>query len=162
MRWSTAELERFETRRSADGARTTATVRARPSAGSRKAHAAGTEPTETQIHMAVAAHLRHRAAPGVWWSHFPAGELRDERIGAKLRQMGTKKGVPDFLLIIRGKTYALELKRSAGRLSPDQWAAQAEIERAGGLVHTAYSIDEALSVLAAWGAITPTPGRIAA
>ena len=82
-----------------------------------------------------------------------AGEIRDAATAAKLKGMVTKPGMPDFVLIIAGRLHGLELKRHDGRLSPDQRATIAEIEAAGGIVHTARSIDEALTVLAAWGAL---------
>lgn len=109
--------------------------------------------SELQIHMAVANHLRWRAAPGVWWAHYPAGEIRDERTAAKLKAMGTKPGVPDFLLLIAGKLHGLELKREGGRLTPSQKRSHMEIEAAGGYCAAAYGVEEAVAILRAWGAL---------
>ncbi len=108
-----------------------------------------------QAHMSLAAHLRNRASKGVFWFHPANGEYRGLATGAKLNQMGVKAGTPDFELLIAGRMFGLELKSSLGRLSPQQRACHAEIEAAGGFVHTAHSVDEAVAVLTAWGAIHP-------
>lgn len=157
MRWTELEFQRFETRRSAENLTSTASIRKR---AGRKATRAACEPSELSIHMSLAGHLRNRAAANVFWAHYPAGEIRDVVTASKLKAMGTRAGVPDFLLIIDGRTYGLELKRHDGRLSPEQRECHAAIEAAGGLVHTAHSIDEALTVLSAWGAfVTLKPAR---
>ena len=133
MRWTANALARFQSRRSGEASSPDAPAR-RQRGGAfdlknnqRKSSGPGDrpQPNELQIHMSVAAHLRARARPGVWWSHFPAGELRDERTAHKLKQMGTKPGVPDVLLLISGRLYGLELKRHDGRLSPEQRATHA-------------------------------------
>ena len=118
------------------------------------------EPSELAIHFAVVRHLRHRARPGVFWCHFPAGEIRDAATASKLKAMGTKPGVPDFVLLIGGQLHGLELKRHDGRLSPDQRATIVELEAAGGICHVAYSVDEALTVLIAWGGLHADAGKI--
>lgn len=35
---------------------------------------------------------------GVLYCHVPMGEIRDAKVGAKLRKMGASRGVPDFLI----------------------------------------------------------------
>ena len=35
---------------------------------------------------------------GWLYTHFPAGEYRPARVGAKLKRMGLKRGVPDILI----------------------------------------------------------------
>lgn len=109
---------------------------------------------EMQLHMAVVNHLRHRVKPGVWWAHYPAGEIREPRAAAKLKAMGTKAGVPDLLLIINGVSYGLEIKRSTGRLTDCQRLMHAEMDRAGAVIATAYDIDSAVEILRRWGAIS--------
>ena len=49
--------------------------------------------------MSVARLLRDYGLPRWRWTHIPSGELRDVRTAAKLKQMGTQRGWPDFLLI---------------------------------------------------------------
>jgi hypothetical protein len=111
-------------------------------------------PLELQLHMAVADVLRRYAKPDWRWSHFPSGEHRDVRTAAKLKAMGVQRGWPDFVLLDpSGRLHALELKRQGETLSDDQEAFQ-EWAIARGVPHSVVrSVDEALAVLDAWGAL---------
>lgn len=112
--------------------------------------------TETEIHEAVAEHMRLRGRRGVPWWHTPNGEHRDPAIGAKLKRMGTRAGVPDVLLVIDGRLHGLELKRERGGvISAEQRAMHAELQEAGAIIETARGLDEALEVLEQWGALMP-------
>lgn len=108
---------------------------------------------EETIHRAVVELLQVSARPGVFWTHMPAGELRTEATGRKLKAMGTKPGVPDLILVRDGHFYGLELKRENGRLSRAQVAAHQELAEAGATVVVAYGLDEAIRVLKGWGMI---------
>jgi len=78
-------------------------------------------PKELTLHMSVADVLRRYAKPEWRWTHIPSGELRDVRVARKLKQMGLKRGWPDFALISpRGLFHALELKRIGETLTDDQ------------------------------------------
>jgi hypothetical protein len=72
---------------------------------------------EIVLHLEVVDLLRANCIPGVWWSHFPAGEKRSEATRLKLAIMGTKAGVPDFLLVSQSRLFGLELKTATGSLS---------------------------------------------
>jgi hypothetical protein len=66
--------------------------------------------------------------------------------------MGAKPGVPDVLIVSRGRLFGLELKNGMrGRLSPTQVAAHDEMREAGAVIGTAGTIDEALDLLCEWG-----------
>lgn len=65
--------------------------------------------------------------------------------------MGVKAGIPDLMLIWRGKVYGLEIKTRTGRSSREQDAMLAAIIAAGGHAAIAYGLDAALDQLAAWG-----------
>lgn len=122
--------------------------RARP----RKPHVH--RPLEQSIHFAVVDALRQLCAPDWRWSHFPAGEARDARTGAKLKRMGTKPGWPDFVLISpRGMFHALELKRLGGSLSDDQQGFQTWCIAHGVPHGVAYSLDDALAIFCHWGCL---------
>jgi hypothetical protein len=109
---------------------------------------------ERELQCGVAEYLRWRAFPDAWWSHFPAGEVRDAATGALLQRMGMKAGTPDVLLLRGGKLHGLELKAGdRGRLSAAQVAAHAELRRAGAVVGVARSMDEALGLLREWSVI---------
>lgn len=66
------------------------------------------------------------------WCHVPNGELRDKRTAAKLKLMGVKPGVPDFLFFTEPRT-AIEMKRAdgKGRLSKEQKAWRDSLEGCG-------------------------------
>jgi hypothetical protein len=150
MRWSEAQLAEHLARRmpAAD---------ALPIQRKRRAPASRVpQASETEIHEAVAQHLRLRGRRGVPWWHTPNGEHRDPAIGAKLKRMGTKPGVPDVLLVIEGRLHGLELKRERGSVvSAEQRAMHADLQEAGAVIETARGLDEALEVLEAWGALMP-------
>lgn len=127
------------------------------SLGGRRARVALKPPPERRTHIAVADALRIGAVPGWLWSHFPAGEHRDEKTGALLKRMGMKKGWSDFLLIDHnGDHHWLELKAGKARLTPEQEAFLAALEARGVACAVARSFDEAVTVLTNWGALRLT------
>jgi hypothetical protein len=104
-----------------------------------------------QIHIAVVQHLKYRARKGVCFFHAANGERREARDAAKLKAMGVTPGIPDLIIIADGKTYGLELKTSRGRLSPEQKGMLAVLNAAGAFASVAYGLDQAISILQAWG-----------
>ncbi|MER9336026.1 VRR-NUC domain-containing protein [Mesorhizobium sp. M0293] len=125
---------------------------ARP--GVRKGRTALVLPLEVKTHVAVADALRIGAVAGWLWSHFPAGERRDERTGARLKRMGLKKGGSDFLLISpTGQHHWLELKRGGSPLTKEQEDFRDECLSRNVPWAVARSFDEAIHQLTEWGAI---------
>jgi hypothetical protein len=111
-------------------------------------------PREIALQIAVATLLRDHARPEWRWTHFPAGERRDVRTGARLKRMGLQKGWPDVVLISpAGLFHALELKREGEPLTDEQQEFQLWCCRFGVPHSVAYSFDEALAVLSAWGCL---------
>ena len=108
-------------------------------------------PSERLIQNAVVEHLAWRGIPGMFWTHFPAGGLRNRVVAAQLKGAGTKAGVPDILLLADGRLYGLELKADRGKLSPDQVATHTAMREAGAIIGTAFGLDEALALLETWG-----------
>jgi hypothetical protein len=106
---------------------------------------------ESLIQVAVVQHLAWRGIPGLFWTHFPAGGLRNPIVAAQLKAAGTKAGVPDILLLANGRLYGLELKSLTGRLSANQVATHAAMREAGAIIGVAAGVDEALELLDAWG-----------
>jgi hypothetical protein len=122
--------------------------RARP----RKAPAGS--PKESRLQTDVADILKAHARMEWRWSHFPAGERRDVRTGARLKRMGLQKGWPDFQLVSpRGLFHALELKRAGEDLTEEQQDFQVWCCRFGVPHSVAYSLNDALAVLDAWGVL---------
>ena len=120
----------------------------------KKGHKAPPLPKEDRTTAAVADALRVAAAPGWMWSHFPAGEARDEQTGAKLKRMGLKRGWSDFVLIAPdGRHHWMELKRGKASLRVEQEAFAQQLLQRGVPWKVARSFDEAIAVLTAWGAI---------
>jgi hypothetical protein len=95
--------------------------------------------------------VEHLAPPGVWFSHFPAGDKRSRIAGALMRCLGTRSGVPDLLLVSEGRLFGLELKNGTrGKLTPAQ-ECHAAMRSAGATIGTGGTIDEALDLLTEWG-----------
>src|SRR5512139_2703436 len=64
-------------------------------------------------------------AQGLLFSHIP-NESPSKRQAIKNKRLGTRRGVPDFLVLVPGKVIFVELKRQrGGRVSPEQkiWVA---------------------------------------
>jgi hypothetical protein len=105
-------------------------------------------PREIGLQIAVAKLLTDHALPSWRWSHFPSGERRDVRTGARLKRMGLRKGWPDIVLVSpQGLFHALELKRLGENLTDEQaefqlWAIRHNIPHS-----VAFTFDEALRFL---------------
>lgn len=58
---------------------------------------------EDLLHQQIANYLKiiEKQQNIVFWSYMPFGEKRNITTGALLKKKGTKKGVPDFLLILQ-------------------------------------------------------------
>jgi hypothetical protein len=89
------------------------------------------------------------------WTHFPAGELRDPVVAAKLKAAGLKPGWPDWLLVDpAGRLFGLELKRGhRSALSDAQKRLQARWQAKGVPYEVARGIDQALQILIGWGVL---------
>jgi hypothetical protein len=84
----------------------------------RPRRASPVRPLEVVLHMAVAKILRDHCRPDSQWTHIAHGEARDIRTAAKLKQMGVRRGWPDFVLVPpTGQLHCLELKRTGEKLS---------------------------------------------
>lgn len=109
---------------------------------------------EFSLQCAVAEHLRLRLKPGVYYTALPLGEYRAKRTAGRIKAMGARAGAPDFLVIVGGLAFGLELKADKkGRLSEAQKSTQQQWSEAGAFYAVAHGIDEALALLERWGAI---------
>ena len=114
---------------------------------------------EYEIQVALVGHILLRAAPGLVWTATANGELRDPVVGAKLKRMGVKAGVPDLWFAVPGRpAFWLELKTIGGRLSEAQKEFIPAMRAAGVTIHVAHGLDEALAILESEGAISPAIG----
>src|SRR5262245_23445422 len=113
---------------------------------------------EFEVHCMVADMLARWKAPKWVAFHVPNGEARDEITGGRLKRMGTRRGVSDFILIAppNGRAHVLELKRRGCKPTTDQYVFLLEVETAGGVSAWVDSFDQAMAVLKKWGAVRAT------
>lgn len=109
------------------------------------------QPSEDQIHRAVVAQLRVRAAPGVIWWHTPNDAKRSPGTARRLQAMGMRKGVHDLCFVYRGHFYSLELKSTNGRPTVEQMKFSSDINAAGGHAMIVNDLDRAIRALECWG-----------
>lgn len=117
--------------------------------------------TEAQLHREVADYLRavldERQA---WFTTFPSGGGGRAR-GGILKGAGLQPGVPDILILPRGRCACwLELKAAGEYPKPVQRALHERLRSLGCLVAVCRSVDEVEGTLRAW--CIPMRGRIAA
>jgi hypothetical protein len=86
----------------------------------------------------------------VEWTCFPAGGGGAVR-GTFLKKMGLKRGWPDLIFLRNGQFYGLELKAEKGKLSEAQVGTQSRLGLCGGLIATAWSIEESIHIIDGWG-----------
>ena len=76
------------------------------------------------LHIPLVGILHYAICPDVIWRHYPAGEKRDGRDGAKLKAMGVLPGCADLEFFYNGEfgmgILFLELKGPKGVQSPAQ------------------------------------------
>ena len=123
-------------------------------------------PSEFEIHCMVADYLRQGIAPGWMWFHPPMGGERPAYVnkvgkrvspeGGRLQRMGARKGASDILLAgpPHATLHALELKQQGGKPNEEQQAFMAEVQAAGGFAEWADNVNDAVSILTDWGAIS--------
>lgn len=117
----------------------------------RPARAPAVRPKEISLHMAVAKLLRDHCLTD--WQHFhvPNGEIRDNRAAAKLKAMGVRRGIPDFILVPpTGQLHCLELKRLGCKLTEEQAGFRLFCIKYGIPYVVASSIDEVLIAFGEW------------
>lgn len=107
---------------------------------------------ETPIHKAVLAYLR-RVLPDAIITHVPNGGARDAIAGRHLKEMGATAGWPDLTIVAGGRLYLMEVKGSAGVLSPPQVAMMRRFLAQGVPYTVARSVDDARDALADWNLI---------
>jgi hypothetical protein len=118
----------------------------KPRAGKRKA-------PEQSFQRQVATYLLWVLQPTAWFTsigHGGGGALR----GAILKGLGLKAGVPDILIVHRGRCLFLELKAPKGVVSEEQKIVHKLIASAGGCVAVVRTLDEVKQLLEIWGVPT--------
>lgn len=103
--------------------------------------------SEAALQQHIVKLLHAYARPAVCWFSVPNGELRNWKVGAKLKQAGLRAGAADLILLADARAHALELKTEIGALSARQLDFKESWERAGGFFHVAFGLDQAIGVL---------------
>jgi hypothetical protein len=118
-------------------------------------------PTEEQIQGAVCDFLDSALPADAVWFHPPNGGHRHAAVAAKLKWLGVKPGIPDIVIVWRGRAIFIELKAQKGSLSEAQKAMQSRLVLSGAVVfEVARSVDEVEGFLKGVG--IPLHARIAA
>jgi hypothetical protein len=102
---------------------------------------------EEALQRTVASYLDLALPRDAVWFHPPNGGARSKAEAGIFKAMGVKRGVPDLIIIYRGRVVAIELKAPGGTRSPAQKLMHAQLSAAGALVYTATSIEEVESFL---------------
>lgn len=111
---------------------------------------------ETRLQAAVVQFLLLSSYPNVLWYSIPNGAKLAKRTAVHMKRTGMTAGAADLAIIVSGHCYFLELKAGkAGVQSDAQKEFQHRAYNAGAAYSIATSLDQALSLLRAWGAIKP-------
>jgi hypothetical protein len=112
---------------------------------------------EDSIQRSVIEHLRWRGVKGLVFLHPANGFYRTKAEAGIAKAMGVVAGAPDLLLWLDGKSYAIELKSAAGRISDAQIDMLDRLSEAGVFTAIAHGLDRALAILEAWQLLKGTP-----
>jgi len=102
----------------------------------------------------VLAHLEAYARRNVYAFAIPNAARRSPMLAARMKAEGLRAGVADLCIMLPGgRTGWLELKNRKGRQSVAQLSFAAICERLDHDYAVVRSLDEAITVLKAWGAL---------
>lgn len=112
---------------------------------------------EPVLHKQIADVLRWELGPpgrvsrhGVTWWSVDMSNFADVAPGLRTRR-GAVAGVPDLMLVYRGRAYFIELKARDGVLSPAQCVVATTLTLCGCPWGVARDVDEVIDLLDAWG-----------
>jgi hypothetical protein len=121
---------------------------------------------EDDIQKDVARKLTFLLLPPAYWFAMPLGHIQlTKQQGAKLKDIGARRGLPDLFIIYNKQVYGIELKAHGGRLSRTRLERNArgtlieregqdrtfpKLEAAGCRIAVCHSGDDVLDQLAAW------------
>ncbi|PWT76100.1 MAG: hypothetical protein C5B60_04475 [Chloroflexi bacterium] len=106
------------------------------------------EPSETQLHIAVAEFLDWILLPPAMYTTFPAGWGQlGFKTSKQLKRSGLKPGMPDILVLYESRCIFIELKAGKNKLSPVQREMHSKLRDAGFHIYIAKSIEDVITVL---------------
>ncbi len=97
---------------------------------------------EQALHHACAQFLDIALPSDACWFHPANGGARSPVEAAIFKGLGVRPGVPDLVIVYRGRFIAIELKSEGGRLTPAQKGMHERLQLAGAVVTTAKSLKE--------------------
>lgn len=106
---------------------------------------------EAALQRVVVQHLLLRAAPGVLWFKITNEGKRSLAMGAEMKRQGLRPGAADLAIVIKGRTYFLELKKHGEKPTDAQFQFMDEALAAGADYAWADNINDALVLLERWG-----------
>lgn len=106
---------------------------------------------EQAIQRSCVDFLRQCAPEGLGYTAINPVPAKSKAVAGISKAMGLIPGIPDILLVWKGRAIFVEVKADGGRLSPAQRDCQAGLMLAGALVHTVKSLDEFIDFLGAAG-----------
>lgn len=111
-------------------------------------------PSEHSIQATLVGVMQYKMRPGLVQLAIPNGGMRHPIVGKMLKDEGLLPGSPDLVYALeKGRTLWLEMKKQKGRLSDVQLGLHYKLQQLGHLVETAFSLDEALDILARHGVL---------
>jgi hypothetical protein len=109
---------------------------------------------EEDMQINLVKHIQWRIMPDVVFFHVPNGGARSKASAGRLKAMGVRAGVLDLIFLLPGpRTFLLELKHGSNRMSDEQEALAADLDALGIEWACAWTLDDALKILEAVGAI---------
>lgn len=117
---------------------------------------------EDDLQIEVAAYLDRVLPDDAFWWHTPNQSRGDSSSKAlafgarmmaeKIKSMGMKPGVPDILILYRGKLYGTDAKARYGSLTDSQIEIMPRMEAAGAIIKPEFrTIEEMEAILVEWG-----------
>lgn len=104
---------------------------------------------EAALQRSVLTALAYLLPRDAFFTHFPLGG-GGYKHGARMKQLGARRGVPDLCILWNGTSYWLELKSKTGRISPEQFATMQTMKLAGAKVDVVRNMDQLRDVLRLW------------
>ncbi len=108
---------------------------------------------ETDIQAAIITYLGVLENQGkIWFSRLnnipPVIKDNNGKVsGFRRLPRGCKKGIPDILIITKGRTIAMEVKTPKGKQSPEQKVVEDSFKKQGKEYHVVRSLEDAIKVL---------------
>lgn len=108
--------------------------------------------TETEIQSSIIDYLELLESQGkLWFSRLnnipPVNKGTDGKMSFRKLPKGVKKGIPDILVISKGRTIAIEVKTKTGKQSSDQEEVEKQFKKQGQEYYVVRSLSEAIDIL---------------